>query len=245
VRCGTCAKTTPQVVAPWARPNSGFSLRMEALPVSLCQAMAVSQVAQLSGVSDGRVWRTLDHYVDQAHAQEDFSTVTSVGLDETASRRGHNYMSLFHDLDAPRGLYACEGRKAQVVAQFADALEAHGACAENIGAVCMNMSASYQAGVCGHRPWAVITFDEFHVIQLVNKAEDAEEAPAKPPQCVRFQVHQRPCRGGQFTHPGRQSQVPRLRDTRHLIPILYLVAGKLTQLPTSPFVVQSGLPITT
>jgi len=33
--------------------------------------------------------------------------------------------------------------------------------------------------------------------------------------------------------------------TRHLITILYLVAGKLTRLPTSPFVVQSGLPITT
>jgi len=33
--------------------------------------------------------------------------------------------------------------------------------------------------------------------------------------------------------------------TRHLIPILYLVAGKLTQLPTSPFVVQSGLSLTT
>jgi len=111
-------------------------------------------------------------YVDQAHAQEDISTVTSVGFDETASRRGHNYMSLFHDLDAPRGLYACEGRKAQVVAQFAEALEAHGACAENIGVVCMDMSASYQAGVCEHRPWAAITFDEFHAIQLVNKAVD-------------------------------------------------------------------------
>jgi len=145
---------------------------MEALLVTLCQAMAVSQVAQLPGVSDGRVWRTLDHYVDQAHTQEDFSTITSVGLDETASRRGHNYMSLFHDLDAPRGLYACEGRKAQVVAQFADALEAPGACAENIGAVCMDMSASYQAGMCEHRPWVAITFDEFHVIQLVNKAVD-------------------------------------------------------------------------
>jgi len=65
---------------------------MEALLVTLCQAMAVFQVAQLPGVSDGRVWRTLDHYVDRAHAQEDFSTVTSVGLVETASRRGHSYM---------------------------------------------------------------------------------------------------------------------------------------------------------
>jgi len=89
---------------------------MEALLVTLCQAMAVSQVAQLPGVSDRARLAHPDHYVDQAHVQEDFSTVTSVGLDETASRRGHNSMSLFHDPDAPRGLYACEGRKAQVVA---------------------------------------------------------------------------------------------------------------------------------
>jgi len=103
----------------------------EALLVTLCKTMAVSQVAQLLGVSDRRVWRTLDHYIDQAHAQEDFSTVTSAGLDETASRRGHNDISLFHDLDAQRVLYACEGRKARGVAQFADVLEAHGACAGN------------------------------------------------------------------------------------------------------------------
>ena len=63
---------------------------MEALLVTLCQAMAVFQGAQLPGVSDGRVWRTLDHSVDQAHSQEDFSTVTSVSFDETVSRRGHN-----------------------------------------------------------------------------------------------------------------------------------------------------------
>jgi len=86
------------------------------------------------------------------------------------------YISLFHDLDAQRVLYACKGRKAQVVAQFADALEAHGACAENIQRtsmrVCMDMSTSYQAGVREHLPWAAITFDEFHIIQLVNKAVD-------------------------------------------------------------------------
>ena len=72
------------------------------------------------------------------------------------------------------------------------------------------------------------------------------EALAKPPQCVRFQAHQRPCRGDHFAHPGRQSQDPRLRDHQApVITIVYLVAGKLTQLPTSPFVVQSGLPLTT
>jgi transposase len=171
IRCGSCGKTS-QVEVPWARPNSGFTLLMEALLVSLCKAMTVRQVAQLLGVSDMRIWRTLDHYVEQARAQEDFSGVQSIGLDETASRRGHHYISLFHDLEAGRLLYACEGRKAEVTAQFADDLEAHGACAEDIRNVCIDMSTSYQAGVREHLPWADITFDEFHVIQLVNKAVD-------------------------------------------------------------------------
>jgi transposase len=145
---------------------------MEALLIALCQAMPVRQVALLLGVSDMRLWRTLDHYVDQARAGEDFSSTTSIGLDETAARRGHHYISLFHDLDAGRLLYACEGRKGEVVAHFADDLEAHGGCAENIAKVCIDMSASYRAGVEEHLPWAEITFDEFHVIQLVNKAVD-------------------------------------------------------------------------
>ena len=41
-------------------------------------------VALLLGVSDMRIWRVLDHYVAQARAQEDFSTATAIGIDETA-----------------------------------------------------------------------------------------------------------------------------------------------------------------
>lgn len=171
VRCADCGKTT-QIEVPWARPGSGFTLLMESLLITLCQAMPVRQVALLLGVSDMRLWRTLDHYVEQARAEEDFSSVTTIGLDETAARRGHHYISLFHDLDAARLLYACEGRKGEVVAHFAEDLEAHGGCAENLGEICIDMSASYRAGVEEHLPWAAITFDEFHVIQLVNQAVD-------------------------------------------------------------------------
>jgi transposase len=182
VRCALCGKTT-QVPLPWARPTSGFTLLMEALIVTLCQAMTVRQVAQLLAVSDMRIWRTLDYYVDQARAREDFSGVTAVGLDETAARRGHAYISLFHDLGAGRLLFACDGRKAEVVALFADDLEAHRGCAENVRAVCIDMSASYRAGIAEHLPWAEVTFDEFHVIQLVNTAVDEvrrQEAKSTP-----------------------------------------------------------------
>ena len=108
------------------------------------------------------------------------STITSAVF---SGRRGHNYISLFHDLDAGRVLFATEERKAEVVEQFADDLEAHGGCAENIQDVCIDMSKSFIAGVESTLPWAKITFDEFHIIQMANQVVDAvrrEEVQTEP-----------------------------------------------------------------
>lgn len=182
VKCSGCGKVT-QVTPPWSRSGSGFTLLMEALVVTLCRQMPVHTVAKLLGVSDGQIWRLLDYYVEAARQKEDFSSVRRVGLDETASRRGHNYISLFHDLVKKRLLFACEGRDKGVVGTFAKDLEAHGGKAEDVEAVCIDMSKSYIAGVTEHLPEAEITFDPYHVIAIVNKAVDEvrrQEAKSNP-----------------------------------------------------------------
>lgn len=182
VRCSKCGKTK-QVPVPWARPGSGFSLLMEALLVVLAKQMPVRAIAQLLGLHDGQIWRVLDHYVEAARSRENFSSVRSVGLDETASRRGHNYISLFHDLIGRRLLFACEGRDKAVVRAFVKDLEAHGGEADQIESVCIDMSKSYVAGVGEHLSEAEITFDPFHVMAIVNKAVDQvrrQEAKTEP-----------------------------------------------------------------
>jgi hypothetical protein len=73
--------------------------------------------------------------------------VTTLGLDETAARRGQHDIRLFHDLDAGRRLFAGAGRTADVVAPFADDLEAHGGCAEKLSAACIDLSTRYRAGL--------------------------------------------------------------------------------------------------
>ena len=72
------------MAVPWARPDSGFTLLFEALVMMLAKAMPVSAVG-----------RIVTHYVDAARAKAGHSTVTQVGVDETASRRGQKYVSLF------------------------------------------------------------------------------------------------------------------------------------------------------
>ena len=80
--------------------------------------MPVKTIADLLEVGDDRIWRVLDHYVPAARKLEDFSEVTAVGTCETAARRGHNYTPRFHDLEAGRLLFACEGRDAGTVKAF-------------------------------------------------------------------------------------------------------------------------------
>ena len=183
ITCSECGKTS-QVEVPWARPQSGFTQLMEALIITLCQAMPVARVQDLLNIrGNDRIWGILDHYIPKARDEEDFSSVKNLGVDETAARRGQEYITLFHDLDQHKVLFATEGRKAVVFERFADDLEKHSGCGENIKNICMDMSRSFQAGAANTLPWAEISFDEFHVIQMVNEVVNEvrrEEVKTEP-----------------------------------------------------------------
>ena len=169
VACGQCGKTR-QVTVPWARSGSGFTQLFDAFVIALVREMPVQAVADLLDVGDDRIWRVVTHYVEAARAEEDFSAVTAVGIDETAARRGHAYITLVHDLRARRLLFACDGRDQDTVAKFVEDLAEHGGDAGRITAACIDMSRAYIAGVGKHLPNAAITFDRFHVVKLANEA---------------------------------------------------------------------------
>lgn len=171
VACAACGKTA-QAEVPWSRAGSGFSLVMEAFVIALCQAMPVAHVARLVGVSDDRIWRLLRHHVDQARAREDFSGVRRLGVDETSARRGQRYVTLFHDADARRLLFATPGRNAGTFAAFAGDLRAHGGNPASITDISMDLSGAFQAGAARHLPQARPTFDPFHVVALASQAMD-------------------------------------------------------------------------
>ncbi|HKO59462.1 MAG TPA: helix-turn-helix domain-containing protein [Thermoanaerobaculia bacterium] len=103
VRCSKCGMRP--LAAPWARPGSGFTLLFEALILTPAAHMPVRAAARLVGEHDTQIWRLLHHYVDQARRVRDGREVTQVGIEETASRRRFQYLSLFVDLEQARVLY--------------------------------------------------------------------------------------------------------------------------------------------
>lgn len=170
VRCNQCGIRLVEV--PWARSESGFTLLFEAMIMTLAKTMPVNTIAAWVNEHDTRLWRVLHHYVDAARADADYSDVTQVGVDETSSRRGHNYVSLFVDLEGPRVLFATEGKDAATVERFKQDLTVHKGHPEEIKEVCCDMSPAFISGVEKQFPGAQLTFDKFHIMKIINEAVD-------------------------------------------------------------------------
>lgn len=170
VHCKACG--VKQVVVPWARPGSGFTLLMEAMIIELARHMPVRALARMLGVYDKRLWRVLEHYVGEAVKRIDCRHVRRVGVDETSVRKRHDYISMFFDLDARRLLFATDGRDSATVAGFAEFLRAHRGAPERVREVSCDMSPAFISGVEQHLPDAAITFDRFHVMQVLTNALD-------------------------------------------------------------------------
>jgi transposase len=160
------------VAVPWARERSGFTLLFEALIMAMVKEMPVATLAGLIGESDMRVWRVVHHYVDRAVEAQNLDGVERVGIDETSSRRGHDYVSVFADLDERRGVFCVEGRDHETVEAFSLFLQTHGGDPDHVSEVCQDMSEAFLKGTLKHLPKAEITFDRYHVRSHLSKAVD-------------------------------------------------------------------------
>lgn len=84
---------THLVDVPWGGSNSGFTLLFEALIMHLAKCMPISQLADIIDEHDTKLWRIISKYVNTAQASADYSDMERVGLDETSSKKGHNYVT--------------------------------------------------------------------------------------------------------------------------------------------------------
>jgi transposase len=168
IQCSECGVRL--ITVPWARPGSGFTLLMEGLILELSRSTPVRNIAQLLRVSDNRVWRVIQHYVDDAVSRIDCSKVRVIGVDETSAKKRHDYISCFFDMESKRLVFATEGREHQVVASFARFLGEHGGDASAVTEVSCDMSPAFIKGVRESLPEAAVTFDRFHVAKILGDA---------------------------------------------------------------------------
>lgn len=159
--------------------------------------MPVRAVAKHIGVTDKRLWRVVHHYVAQALSQFDLSQLKAIGLDESASKRGHNYVTVFIDMErnAMLVVFATSGRGKQTLQAFRAFLQNHkGNPAQVLEVVC-DMSPAFLQGISETLPEAEVTVDWFHIVQTFTRALDEvrkqEHRQQKLPKHTRWAVLKR------------------------------------------------------
>ena len=183
VNCPNEGCGVKQIQVPWARAGSGFTLLFEALVMTLARDLPVNVMARLFSVTDTRLWRVINAYVEMARAKEDFSDVKRIGIDETSAKKGHDYVTFFFDLDKKKLLFGTEGKDNETVKDFVADFKKHGGDPEQITDAAIDMSKAFIKGIKEQLPNAVTTFDKFHLIKLMNealgkiRAEEAKQFP--------------------------------------------------------------------
>lgn len=172
VKCGQHG--IHRINVPWAREGSGFTLLFEQVLLVLCREMPVAKVAEVTGVTDNRIWRVLAFYVRKAMAKLDLSSLCGIGVDETASKRGHNYVTVFVDMDRETRpvIFATPGKGSETFIAFKEFLKAHGGNHHNILEVVCDMSPAFLSAANKELPFCSVTIDWFHVVQTFTRAVD-------------------------------------------------------------------------
>lgn len=169
--CEICGGT-PQMAVPWARPLVSYTKALEMYVFGLLDDMPVASVEKHTGLSMHVIWDMIRYRVDEALKRMDLSGVRMIYIDETSSRKGHNYVTVVCD-QMKRIIFITEGKGSDTVDELAGWLRLHHGSPELIEVVSCDLGDAYPAGVRRKFKQAVIVYDRFHVVKLANEALDA------------------------------------------------------------------------
>lgn len=148
-----------------------FTRRFCRLVSGLCRHMSIQAVARHLNLR----WETVKnmdiaHLIDTLPALDptQLTGLTSIGVDEVARAKGHDYMTVVYDMVSGHLIWVGTGRTAEVFSTFLTLLPIE--TASGIKAVAMDMGPAYQKSVKDCLPNADIVFDRFHVMKNYSKA---------------------------------------------------------------------------
>lgn len=150
----------------FSRKHSRFTLLYEQQVLRLMRThCCFSSVAAQLGIYPQRVESIYHHYTTEAYLSHTASVCGRVGIDETSTRKGHNYITVFTDMDAQRVIAIENGRSGEAIKAFF-ASHANPAAIRELS---MDMSPAFIKGAREHLPWARITFDKWHAFKLFER----------------------------------------------------------------------------
>ncbi len=157
---------------PWARAGSRHTRDFEDLTAWLAQQMSQTQVTRLMRIGWQTVGNILARVVAERLPAGRLDGLELIGVDEVSYGADHKFLTCVANHDSGGIVWATEGRNANSLQAFFDALTDEQKA--SIRAVSIDMSAGYEKAIRSPNgvPHAQVVFDPFHVCQLGSKATD-------------------------------------------------------------------------
>lgn len=195
------SKELKKAEVSFSRDYSRFTLHYEAELMRLMKIHhCFQQVADQLGIYAQRVEQIYHYYTDHLAEDVGFNVPQKVAFDETSTKKGHQYITTFYDLDLREIVGIYEGRSSDCVGDF---YQDHPN-PEVLRQVSMDMSPAFIKGVKTYFPQAQISFDKWHVIKLFRK--HLKDLPAKKARKLKAQLRLVMESIGQFYQAGSQEE---------------------------------------
>jgi len=160
------------VSVPWAEPGSGFTALFEVLVIDWLKEASTAAVSRLMGLSWNAIDGIMQRAVERGLARRQELFPTRIGVDETAFRKRHDYVTIVSDQEAGTVLHVAENRKKANLKAWYESLTQEQR--EAIESVSMDMWPAFINATLESLPEAEekIAFDKFHVAKYLGEAVD-------------------------------------------------------------------------
>lgn len=160
------------VSVPWAESGSGFTAMFEALVIDWLQEASTSAVSRVMNLSWNAIDGIMQRAVERGLSRREERCVTRLGVDETAFRKRHDYVTIVSDQEAGTVLHVGSDRKKETLKDWYGGLTQEQRAA--IESVSMDMWPAFINATLESIAGAEekIAFDKFHVAKYLGEAVD-------------------------------------------------------------------------
>jgi len=131
--------------------------------------MTILDVAAWLDLSWDTVKDVVKKRLEKDYRRIGYRHVRRIGIDEIYLGKRRKYITLVVDMDKGRIIWVGQGKGSAALREFWRRFKLSGG---HLQAVAMDMSAAYASSVLEHAPHAIVTFDRFHVMKLMNERLD-------------------------------------------------------------------------
>ncbi len=160
------------VTVPWAEPGSGFTLLFESLVIDWLKEASTSAVSRLMGLSWNSIDGIMQRAVERGLSRREAHSMTKLGVDETAFKKRHDYVTVVSDQETGTVVYVGEDRKKATLKSWYETLTDEQR--SSIQSVSMDMWPAFINATLEGLSDAEdkIAFDKFHVAKYLGDAVD-------------------------------------------------------------------------